>query len=161
MVGAQHGPVQGSPYDKGPARAVPCAADKHGQKEVAVLHETPFAVAAKGNVQKIAQPGTQGNVPAPPEIHDARGLVRRVEVFRQAKAEHEAKADGHIRIAGKVEVELEGIAERSQPCLGPADGKGLFRRIEHGVGVYGQPVGQQHFFGKTNGEKRKALRHAF
>lgn len=120
MVDAQHGPVQRAPDNEGPARSVPGPADKHGQEEVAVLLEFAVAVAAQGNVEKIAQPCAQRNVPAPPEVHDARGFVGGVEVFRQAQAQHKAQTQGHIRIAGKVKIELKGIAERAQPGFGPA-----------------------------------------
>ena len=75
MIYAEHQAVQGPPDHEGPARAVPGPADEHGQEEIPVLLEPSGPVAAQGNVQKVAQPGAERDVPAPPEIHDARGFI--------------------------------------------------------------------------------------
>ena len=45
-------------------------------------------------------------------------LVGRVEVERQAQAEHQRHADRHVGIAGEVEVELEGEGQAADPGLG-------------------------------------------
>ena len=54
-------------------------------------------------------------MPAPPEIGDVRRPVWRVEVLGQAEAEQVAQANCHVAVAGKVEVQLIGIAQQAQP----------------------------------------------
>ena len=54
-------------------------------------------------------------MPAPPELDDAIRLVGRVEVDGQRDAEQQRETDCHVGVAGKVEVDLEGVAE----CRGP------------------------------------------
>lgn len=49
-------------------------------------------------------------MPSPPEILDVRGLVGRVEVDRELEIEQQGGADGHVRVAGKIVVELERVA---------------------------------------------------
>ena len=39
-----------------------------------------------------------------------------VKVLRKMKTEHLSKSDRHIRIAGKVEIDLERKCQRTQPC---------------------------------------------
>ena len=49
-------------------------------------------------------------MPSVPEVADVDGAKRRGKVFRQLEAEQHGQADDQIRIAGKVEKELEGVA---------------------------------------------------
>jgi hypothetical protein len=74
-------------------------------------------VAAKRDVEIVAQKLRQRHVPAPPEIDDGGGLVRRIEIQRQEDAEHQRDADRHIRVAGEIEIQLEGVSERADPGL--------------------------------------------
>ena len=74
-------------------------------------------VAAERNVEIVAQELRQRHVPAPPEIDDVDGLVRRIEIERQKDAEHQRNADRHVRVAGEIEIELEGVGERADPGL--------------------------------------------
>jgi hypothetical protein len=62
--------------------------------------------------QIVAQEQHQRHVPALPEILDAGGAHRCVEVERQLHAEQQAEADGDVRIAGEIEQHLERKAER-------------------------------------------------
>ena len=54
-------------------------------------------------------------MPAPPEIGDAGGHVWQVEVGRAGKAHHLAQTVAHLRIAGKIEIQLQRIGEDAQP----------------------------------------------
>ena len=60
----------------------------------------------------VAQEARQRHVPALPEILDAGGAERRVEIERQLDAEQQAEADRDVGIAGEVEEDLEPEAER-------------------------------------------------
>src|ERR1035438_6643943 len=62
--------------------------------------------AAQGNVEVVAQPTGERDVPAPPEVRHAGRQVRTPEVDREVKSEQLGHADGHVRVAGKIEIDL-------------------------------------------------------
>ena len=55
-------------------------------------------------------------MPAPPEIGNTVGQKRIVEVFHKSEPQHPAKADGHVGVTGKVEIDLETVGDDTQPC---------------------------------------------
>ena len=83
-------------------------------------------------------------MPAPPEICDRAGNIRIVEVFREGEAEHPAKTNRHVRIAGKIKVDLEGIGKSAQPCR--QRGQRSWRNRRRLLPQLSDAVGQQHFF---------------
>ena len=54
-------------------------------------------------------------MPPSPELLDVAGEIGRVEIPTQAKAENPSAADGHIRVAGKVAVDLQRIGDYREP----------------------------------------------
>src|SRR5580704_17205253 len=100
----QENSVAKSPYHKGPARAVPQAAEQEHRDEVEVVARGRNAVAAERNIDVVAEPGGERDVPAPPEIADGLGSVGKLEIFDKLEAEHFSHADGHVRIAGEIEI---------------------------------------------------------
>lgn len=104
------------------------------------------AVAAQGDVHIVPEPEGERHVPAAPELRSRLGNIRIVEVFRQAEAENPPQANGHIRIAGEIKVELESVGDAAQP------GQGHGQPVSGGKGRVGndtQGVGQQHLLGKA------------
>ena len=83
-------------------------------------------------------------MPPPPELADRLGQIGVVEVFREVEAEHLAQPDGHIGIAGKVVVDLQGVVQCTQPSQRGAD-QSRFQRKDL-IGPGGEPVGQNHLF---------------
>lgn len=116
----------------------------------------PWRLPPRGDIQKVAQPRTERDVPAPPKIHNTCGFVGRIKAFGQLEAQHEAKAHGHVGIARKVKIQLKRVAQRTKPRLAAAERKGFFGGVEHRVGVQGDAVGQQNFFDHAHGKERKA-----
>ena len=55
-------------------------------------------------------------MPAPPEIGHAVCDVGIVEVLQKAEAEHPPEPARHVRIAGKIEVDLKRIGKDPDPC---------------------------------------------
>ena len=55
-------------------------------------------------------------MPAPPEIRHGDGSQRIIEIFIIMKAEHVPHADRHVAVGAKVKIELQGKAERAEPC---------------------------------------------
>ncbi|MNQ70728.1 hypothetical protein D3C85_853720 [compost metagenome] len=119
---------------------MPQAAQEHGQEQVAVGVEGALAVAAQRHVQVVAQPGRQADVPAPPELGDRLADIGLVEVFHEAETHHQAQADGHVAVAGEVEIQLRGVGEHAQPGIA---GAGVLQG-EEVVDQRCQAVGDEH-----------------
>ena len=117
MIDAEIDAVQRAPRDESPGRAVPEAAEQHGDHQIDIAQHAAAAVAAERDVEIVAQELRQRHVPAPPEIDDASRLVGRIEIQRQEDAEHQRHADRHVGIAGEIEIELERVGQRADPGL--------------------------------------------
>ena len=120
---------------------MPQTCNGHGQKQVAIGFPGAFAIATKGDVQVVTQPAGQRQMPAAPEILDAASQIRLVKVFREVKAQHQAQADGHGTVAGKVEEQLQRIRQATYPGVD----KGRIVHVKRHVHQRRQGVGHQHF----------------
>src|SRR5256885_2277858 len=67
------------------------------------------AGAAERDVQVIAQPARQRDVPALPELLERACGVRRREVVRETVPEEERDADGDVGVAAEVRVDLDRV----------------------------------------------------
>ena len=87
--------VQPAPDHEVPARAVPQPAEQHGDHQVAVACALAAAVAAERDVQVVAQPGRQRDVPAPPELADvaARSTGARSSASARSREPRRAERD--------------------------------------------------------------------
>ena len=94
----------------------------------------------------------QRDVPAPPEVGDALGAVGRVEVLQELEAEHAAQPDGHVRVAGEVEVDLEGVGQHAEPGVQRPRAVGA----EGGVGDLAHGLASRIFLAKPSDEQRHA-----
>src|SRR5690606_9761591 len=108
VIDDEHEAMRRAPEHKGPGRTVPQPAQHHGGEKIEIAPRLSPSVAAKRDIKIIAQEARQGHVPAPPEIDDAHRLIRRMKIERQFYAEDARGADRHVRIAGEIEIELEG-----------------------------------------------------
>ncbi len=100
-------------------------------------------------------------MPAAPEVDDRGGFVGGIEIERQPDAEHPGQANGHVRIAGKVEVELEGVGQGAAPGLEKGQGRSGLRGVEHGRRIDRHAIGQHHLFEEPQGEDGQAHRQVF
>lgn len=92
-------------------------------------------------------------MPAPPELGDRLADVRLLEVFHEAETHHQAQANGHVAVAGEVEVQLRGVgqrAERGIACCGVLQGEAM-------VGHHRQVVGNKDLLDETLHEPRATL----
>ena len=87
-------------------------------------------------------------MPAAPEILDARGDVRPAEVLGKTESEHASETDRHVGVAGKVEVDLQRIADKAKPRV--PDRELCERHRENPIGRPGDDVRDQHLLGKTD-----------
>ena len=116
LVGADEQAVQGTPNDEVPRGTVPQAAEQEAEPEVEVHTTCAFAVAAERNIEVVHDESTEGLVPTPPELGDRARSVRVVEIFREFEAHDATQTDGHVAVAGKVEIDLEGVGQGDEPC---------------------------------------------
>ena len=89
-------------------------------------------------------------MPPPPKIGDRGGDIGVVEVFPVMEPAHQPHADGHIGIGGKIEVDLQHIAQSAQPQprrrdAGKPPGSG-----QPAVGQHRHGIGQHRFFGQSH-----------
>ena len=133
--------VDAAPDDEGPVGAVPKSAHEEDDEDVA--DGLPFAHArtTQRNVEVIAEPGGQRDVPTPPELCDIAGEVGRLEVGHELDAKEFGGADGDVAVAGEVTVDLEGKIDGAEHEGGP----GVLGVVcEDVVGVDGAGVRHHH-----------------
>src|SRR3569832_155097 len=94
---------------------MPKSAQEHRQELVSVCVEHSFAIAAQADVEVVTQPAREADVPPAPEFSDALTDIGLVEILDETKAHHQSETDGHVTIAGEVEVQLRCVCQRSKP----------------------------------------------
>ena len=95
-------------------------------------------------------------MPSAPEVRNGRGDVRVVEVLVEPEPEHAAEADGHVRVPGEVEVDLQRVARDAGPGRQSAEGPDVGRLDARVHGAEG--VREQEFFREADDESRHAVR---
>ena len=142
--------IEEPPAEEGPVGPVPDAGEEPDQEEVAHGLPGPGPAAPQGDVHIVPEPGAQGDMPPPPELGDRAGDIGEVEVLQEMETEHPPQADGHVRVAGEVVVDLKGIAQGAQPGHG---GRELSAgHAPGGVGHGGQLVGEEDLFPQPHHE---------
>ena len=144
-----------SPYYEVPRRAVPEAGERPDDEQAPQKPRLTAAAPAEGDIEVIAEPGAERDVPSAPELGDRTRAVGQIEVARNGEAEHPAKAHGHEGVAGEVEIELQAVAHRTEPrqrCgeIGEADA------LKCGPEC-GELVGKDHLAAKPYDEEREAV----
>ena len=89
---------------------MPEAAEEHCDHKVGVEACGAYVGAAEWDIEVVAQPGRQRDVPALPEVLWVGGGVGRVEVAWEVIAEEHGAADRDVGVAGEVAVDLHGVA---------------------------------------------------
>src|SRR5262249_11185435 len=111
----QERPVEEAPDHERPAGAVPETAEKKDGDQVDIRAAGRATAATQRHVEIITEPGGQRHVPAAPKPLDGVRDVGPSEVLGEPEAEHPAQPDRHVRVAGEVEVDLQGVADRAEP----------------------------------------------
>ncbi len=149
----EHRAMPRPPDHEEPCRAVPQAAEQHRDHEVAVLPESPAAIASERNVQVIAQPERERHVPAPPEVARIGGLVRAVKILGKANGKEMAEANGHVGVAGEIKVDAERISQYRGPAPDKAEILSGAKGIPHRVDRRGETIGEDQLLGHPHREK--------
>ena len=145
--------MDGAPRDEGPCRPVPQPPEEHRRKDGDAIRPSlapdaeppPVRHASRhgvgdGQEQVITKPRRQRDVPARPELADVAAEVRVVEVDRRREAERAREADGHVRVAGEVAVDLRVIEPRREDQVERL----VLRLEEHRAHVVGEALGNHH-----------------
>ena len=146
--------VEHTPQDEVPGCTVPKSREEPDHAHVEELAGKSLSVAAQGDVDVLAEPGGQGDVPPSPEVGDGGGQVGVVEVFQELKAQHATQADGHVGVAREIEVDVQGVGQHQEPG-GQHRGLGGVDRAQVGVNG-GQGVAQEDLLGKSYGKAAHA-----
>ena len=166
-----------APHDEGPTGTMPEAGrepddeerneghDGIGNFTSCLFHHPPVATRNDGVTGErqehdrhehiVPEPASQRYVPASPVFGDTARDVRVVEVFQKFEPEDGAEADGHVRVSAEVVVDLEGIADRSQP--GGHAVQLIDRLGKHLVGDSSQRVGEKDLLGESHDEAFHAV----
>src|SRR5690606_9247672 len=149
--------VQPAPYHVGPVGTVPQAAQQEHDHQVVV--PTPFhhAVAAQGDVQVIAEPAAEADVPAAPEFTDRGAAVWRAAVHHQVEPHHACGPESNVRVAAEIAIDLDG-----EEIGGQGDGKRaiVVRVAVHLVHHHGTAVRDHHLFEEAPQHLSQAPYHA-
>src|SRR5260370_42656765 len=94
--------------DKGPICAVPETGENHGDEEITRGFPLAMRASAEGNVQIIAKPGAQADVPAPPEILKTIGEEGLAQIHHKVEAQQLRAAAGDIAVTAEISVNLKG-----------------------------------------------------
>ena len=74
-----------------------------------------YAVSSEGDIQVVAKPAAERNMPAAPELRYACGDIRIVEIFTKTESENAPQSYRHIGISGKVKIDVQHICCGVQP----------------------------------------------
>ena len=117
--------VDAAPDDEGPIGPVPEPGDEEDDEDVADGLGLGDAGSAEGDVEVVAEPGGEGDVPTPPELGDVAGEVGELEVGHQLEAEELGGADGDVGVPGEVPVDLEGEEDGAEDEGGAGERLGV------------------------------------
>ena len=92
-------------------------------------------------------------MPPPPEFGDGFGEIRIIEVLQEVEAEDPAETNGHIGIAGEIEVDVQ--AERHG--VGPVEEHGGLGTVPEAADKQGQTVGDENLLAQTHQEPPHAV----
>ncbi len=111
------------------------------------------------DVEVVTQPGRERDVPAMPEIGDARREVRHREVFRKDEAEEARAADGDVAVPREIEIDLHAERENGAPRREhPRMRRG---RAEIRVCRRRELIGDRHLLYQTEPRTREPVGHVF
>src|ERR1700732_1997070 len=93
---------------------MPEAAEKHGEHQIDVGADFAKTIATETDVEIVAKPGTEADVPAAPEVLETFGEVRLPKINHEMKAHKLGAAAGDAAIAAEVSIDLPGECVSSE-----------------------------------------------
>ena len=120
--------IGGTPQHEGPVGPVPYTTYGKDNNRIERPARHPHTVASEGNVEVVAEPRRERDMPAAPEFLDAATKIRCLEVVGQREAHSQRTAQGDAGIAEEVAVNLERVEEHGQQHIATA--------IHFGAGIH-------------------------
>ena len=142
-------PVQKTPRDESPTRAVPQPAQDENDENVPVKLGRAAPVAAERNVNVIPEPGRKRDVPAPPKIRDGAGEIRHIEIPHQLVSHCTRGSAGDIGVTGKIAVDLNRKGIDRDPHR---QSSMILRMCKRRSNNSREVVRDHHFFEQTPGD---------
>ena len=125
LVQSQRHTVHAAPRHEVQACSMPETAKQHGDNQIEVCAHASLAVTSQGDVDIVANPRRERDVPPTPEVGDALRAVGSVEVQGEAESQEQGDANGHVAVAGEVAVNLKRVAVDTQQVLHTAVERGI------------------------------------
>ena len=148
--------VPDPPQHEGPFGAVPQTGEEKNDPEVQILAWDAHLATTERVVEILAHPPTEGDMPPAPKVGEARRQVWSIKVLRKAKAEHPGESDRHVRVAGKVVIDLCGVGDDSKP--GELGRERLSLEGKDLIGGVPNHVSDEHLFGESNREEGESVK---
>src|SRR5690606_27377317 len=114
--------VRSAPEHEIPSRTMPESAQQHGQHDVSRRGQCAAAIATERNIEIVAQPRGQADMPASPEILETHRRIRIAEIVRDGEAEAARGTDGATGISGEVAEDLPAETEHRDKGSSSAQG---------------------------------------
>ena len=94
---------------------MPSASEKEYEPQITRGDPRTAPIAAQWDIDIVTEPCRKRDVPAPPEILHRRGAIGIIEILGETKTEDARQTYRHVRIAGEVEIDLQSVAEGTEP----------------------------------------------
>src|SRR5262245_42413500 len=106
-----------SPDHEGPTGSMPKSSQQHHESQIEIGPALTVPVSPERDVEVIPQPCGKRDMPASPKIGDAFCTIGRSEILRNDQTKHPTQSNCHVRVPGKVEVDLKGIGNHTEPGI--------------------------------------------
>ena len=106
-----------APEDKGPLCPVPQPADQEHDEDVQVGNPETATIPAQGDVDVVAKPGRERDVPAGPVVPEGTREKGPAEVAQQVEPQDLRRADRDVGIGREVAVDLEAEEENGKEIV--------------------------------------------
>src|SRR5712664_4770242 len=104
--------MNGPKDDKRPICAMPETGENHGNEEISGGFPLATRTSAQRNVQVIAKPGAQADVPAAPEILKTIGEEGLPEIDHKVEAQQLSASARDIAVTAEISIDLPGEGVR-------------------------------------------------
>src|SRR3954471_12030725 len=142
-----------TPDHEGPIGAVPQSADEKYENEISISLIAAALVAAERDIEIVAQPLRQTDVPAAPKLGNRACNIGQTEIARKCKPKRKPEPDRHVGIAAKIEIYLDRVCGKTEPGFSQGWRGEL---VEHGLGDPCDLVGNQHLLREPDDEDAHA-----
>lgn len=144
--------VQSSPNEEHQGTAVPDTGSQHRDKQTETSAHNPVSIASERDIEIVAEPGRERNVPSVPEIREVAAAIGEGKILAQTDAKHGCDTDADVAVTAEIQVDLHGEAKKSHQTF--EAGESIWRR-EYPIVVLGNIVGDYGFLDDAQNDEPK------